>query len=217
MDRSSVERTGRAAGGSWSAPPERPRASVDVIDVWRADRVQSRSRELLLAILSRYLDEDPGRIALVQSAAGKPQLGGRHAGRLRFNLSHSEGLTLIAVTAEREVGIDVEVLGGEDRRGRLDEVAIARRTLGSEQAQRLERMEGRERRVEFLRAWTRYEAQIKCLGVGLGGALAKSARGRVESSELWVQELDVAAEALAAVAAAGLGGCEVRRWEWADG
>jgi len=233
MDRASTGQADRPGAGGWGMPPERPQATRNVIDVWRASREQSRSRELLLAILSQYLGEDPGRIALARSPAGKPRLAGRPAERLRFNLSHSAGLTLIAVTAEREVGIDVEVLDGEseDRRGRLDEVAIARRALGSEQARRLERLEGRERRVEFLRAWARYEAQIKCLGIGLGGALARGGQNDAEPdaqpdagprerrtlSDLWVRELDVAADALAAVAVEGPDSCELRLWEWVGG
>jgi 4'-phosphopantetheinyl transferase len=204
---------------------------------WHERPEWARSRALLRAVLSRYTGEDARLLRFTESANGKPALAaGDYASaavpdqstsemsrpRLRFNLSHSEGLVLIAVTADSEVGIDVEVLDGDGddendgkgRRGRLDEVAIARRALGEEQASRLARMEGRERRIEFLRAWTRYEAQIKCLGIGLGGALARDGREDAALSELWVRELDVAADAFAAVAVQGRESCELRLWEW---
>ncbi len=95
------------------------------------------------------------------------------------------------------------------RRRRLDEVAIAKRLLGGERAAMLEGMEGEERRMELLRAWTRHEARVKCLGIGLGGAPAAG-----ENAELWTEELDMGAGAVAAVAVQGGERCEVRRWRW---
>jgi 4'-phosphopantetheinyl transferase len=171
---------------------------------------------MLLAILSLYTGESPQRLRVRESASGKPRLEAKSAaepeakdaGGLKFNMTHSNGLTLVAVSAGREVGIDVEV-ASEDRLGRLNEVAIARRVLSEEQARRLEGMEGEERRMELLRAWTKHEARVKCLGIGLSGAPAAG-----ENAELWTAELDAGAGAVAAVAVLGECGCEVRRWRW---
>ena len=73
----------------------------------------TRSRGLLRALLGRYLDRDPRTLDFVLGPHGKPSLVGGGSGLddgadLRFNLSHSGGLTLVAVTAGREVGVDVE-------------------------------------------------------------------------------------------------------------
>jgi hypothetical protein len=71
----------------------------------------SRSRGVLRALLGRYLDHDPRELRFLLGSYGKPALlseGPAPATDLRFNLSHSGGLALVAVSAGREVGVDVE-------------------------------------------------------------------------------------------------------------
>jgi len=75
-----------------------------------------RSRGVLRALLARYLDADPRELRFEPGSHGKLGLRDRAEGRsgpgeqsdLRFNLSHSGELMLVAVTAGREVGVDVE-------------------------------------------------------------------------------------------------------------
>jgi phosphopantetheinyl transferase len=80
----------------------------------------ARSRGVLRELLGRYLDADPRELRFELGAHGKPGLGceptetWRDGGSgsdedLRFNLSHSGELMLLAVTVGREVGVDVEV------------------------------------------------------------------------------------------------------------
>jgi 4'-phosphopantetheinyl transferase len=71
----------------------------------------ARSRGILRALLGRYLDCDPRTLRFVPGPHGKPALHreeGRGGTDLRFNLSHSGEILLLAVTAGREVGVDVE-------------------------------------------------------------------------------------------------------------
>jgi 4'-phosphopantetheinyl transferase len=84
----------------------------------------TRSRGALRMLLGRYLDHDPRRIRFELGPYGKPRLAepGRQGAEdrraepertdrehdLRFNLSHSGELMLLAVTAGAEIGIDVE-------------------------------------------------------------------------------------------------------------
>jgi 4'-phosphopantetheinyl transferase len=77
---------------------------------------------------------------------------------LRFNLSHSQEMALVAVALEIEVGVDVERI-----RPLPEFIAIARRFFppGEPLPRDAE---------EFFRAWTRIEAQLKARGVGLYGA-----------------------------------------------
>jgi hypothetical protein len=65
----------------------------------------ARSRGVLRALLARYLDRDPRALRFVLGPHGKPALRGEG---LRFNLSHSGPLMLVAVSAGRNVGVDVE-------------------------------------------------------------------------------------------------------------
>jgi hypothetical protein len=71
----------------------------------------ARSRGVLRALLGRYLDADPRELRFELGTHGKPALlpeGPAPATDLRFNLSHSGALMFVAVTAGREVGVDVE-------------------------------------------------------------------------------------------------------------
>jgi phosphopantetheinyl transferase len=73
----------------------------------------ARSRGVLRALLGRYLACDPRELRFALGPHGKPALD-REGEKiddgedLRFNLSHSGGLALVAVTAGLEVGIDIE-------------------------------------------------------------------------------------------------------------
>jgi phosphopantetheinyl transferase len=70
----------------------------------------ARSRGMLRLLLARYLDADPRALRFELGARGKPALEGGPAqdSDLRFNLSHSGELLLVAVAAGMEVGADIE-------------------------------------------------------------------------------------------------------------
>jgi phosphopantetheinyl transferase len=65
------------------------------------------ARWALRGVLTHYLEREPAAIELRYGERGKPALADPDA-RLRFNLSHSGELALVAVAAGREVGIDVQ-------------------------------------------------------------------------------------------------------------
>jgi 4'-phosphopantetheinyl transferase len=68
------------------------------------------SRWALRRVLGHYLEREPADIELRLGHRGKPHLVDRDAA-LRFNLSHSGELALIAVVEGLEVGVDVQRLG----------------------------------------------------------------------------------------------------------
>jgi 4'-phosphopantetheinyl transferase len=68
------------------------------------------SRWALRGVLARYLDQPPAAIELRVAEGGKPALAAP-ATDLRFNLSHSGELAMVAVAAGREVGVDVQRTG----------------------------------------------------------------------------------------------------------
>jgi 4'-phosphopantetheinyl transferase len=162
-------------------------------ELWR------RARGLLRELLGRYLQRDARLLRFATGEHGKPALV---HDALAFNMSHSEQLALYAFSAAGAVGVDVEVA-----RHSIDELAVASRMLGAAEAQRLEALDPDARRREFLRAWARHEAELKCLGVGIGGV------DRANARPLWVTELEMHADAGAAVAAERPAR-ELRCWEW---
>jgi 4'-phosphopantetheinyl transferase len=219
-----------SAEDPWAPGPLRPLLAEGAVHVWRADltavaedlgellndeeraraeRLLSEhdrvlwmsSRGLLRALLGRYLQREPRSLRFNAGEHGKPALVS--PSRLSFNISHSRQLALYAFTDATAVGVDVEVA-----RRPINEVAIAARVFGAAEAHRLEGLDQPIRQREFLRAWVRHEAQLKCLGVGIGGADAT-----VEERGLWVAQLELGTGAAGAVA----GKCppnELRCWAW---
>jgi 4'-phosphopantetheinyl transferase len=201
---------GELLSGDERARAERFASARDA-ERWR------RSRGLLRELLGRHLQREPASLRFAVGEHGKPALadGARGASArengapaspadalgLSFNMSHSAHLALYAFSRAGAVGVDVEVA-----RHAIDEVAIASRTLGAAAARRLQALEPPDRRREFLRAWARHEAQLKCLGVGIGGAAAAE-------HELWVVELEMPPDVAAALAAERPAR-ELCRWEW---
>jgi 4'-phosphopantetheinyl transferase len=101
--------------GGWPAweglpPAERDRATK----LLRPDsrRRWVASRWALRSVLGRYLDREPAEIELRFGDRGKPMLAAPES-RLRFNLSHSGELALIAVAGGCEVGVDVQLIGAK--------------------------------------------------------------------------------------------------------
>ena len=174
-----------AAG--WKAGAPRPPAPVGQVHVWRAraDREGLALRE----VLARYLDEDPARIELRRGEHGKPALADPSS-PLRFNLSHSGHLALVAVTHGLEVGVDVERI-----RPRRDLFRLAERALDPATAAAVHAAPADDRLAAFHQAWARREAIAKCLGTGLGAPLPPS--------PMAVRKLNPARGHAAAVAVAG--------------
>jgi 4'-phosphopantetheinyl transferase len=102
----------RAEGpvGELSAAEER-RAAAIVRPLAR--RRWIAARRALRGVLGECLGRDPAVVEIHAAPGGKPYVEG--AGDLRFNLSHSGGLALIAICRGREVGVDVERIGGRPR------------------------------------------------------------------------------------------------------
>ncbi|MDD3001070.1 MAG: 4'-phosphopantetheinyl transferase superfamily protein [Candidatus Riflebacteria bacterium] len=120
----------------------------------------------LRKILGRYLNADPREIEIVRDEMGKPHLGGAHASKLEFNLTHTEAKLLIAV-AKEPVGVDMESL-----QRKIDYELILRRYFTeSERHDFIESVQSvnADKREVFIKGWTRKEAILKAVGTGLSG------------------------------------------------
>jgi 4'-phosphopantetheinyl transferase len=117
-------------------------------------------RGLLRTLLAGYLGRRPAELRFAYGPHGKPLLA--ETGPLRFNLAHSQGLALIAITLGREVGVDVEWL---DRTIRHEE--IAQRFFSPREQAALAALPAELRAEAFFLCWTRKEAYLKAHGGGL--------------------------------------------------
>jgi 4'-phosphopantetheinyl transferase len=126
------------------------------------------ARGVLRNILSRYLQIAPERIRFHYLSHGKPAVAWQNASvsgggkMLSFNVSHSHGLALYAVTHGREVGIDVEYI-----RPNLDSLGIAERFFSSQEVADLLTLPTAHQHRAFFTCWTRKEAFVKAKGGGL--------------------------------------------------
>ena len=109
-------------------------------------------------MLQHYLRTSKLRVA--RDHRGKPYL--EEADGLRFNLSRSGGVTLVAVSREADVGVDLE------RRVERGLRSLPAHALCDREREVLDRLPEGERADAFLTYWVRKEAVLKAAGVGLG-------------------------------------------------
>jgi len=125
-------------------------------------------------ILGSYLGVPPREVRVQYQPNGKPEIHSfTEPARLRFNLTHSGDLALLALTLDQEIGIDVEQVrpfpealqGGLS--GKRDLPAIARRFFSRQEQDWLFAQPAEERDEAFFKIWTLKEAYLKAHGMGL--------------------------------------------------
>jgi 4'-phosphopantetheinyl transferase len=142
------------------APEELQRANRFHFEKDRRHYVAGRG--ILRALLGRYLRREPAGLTFAYNPQGKPSLAGDAARTLSFNVSHSHGLALIAVTRGREVGVDLERIRPEFAGER-----VAERFFSPSEVAALRALAAAERLEAFFACWTRKEAYLKATGMGL--------------------------------------------------
>ena len=183
----------------WSEPPESLSLATGEVHVWRVGLEQPEqllekfrgtleehehdrasrfhfekhrrhfiaSRGVLRQLLSEYLDTKPEALRFAYGAYGKPSLSGEYEhSRLRFNMSHSHEVALFAFSEDRELGVDVEHI-------RVDFASdeIARRFFSPREVEMFNALPERHQVTGFFKCWTRKEAFIKAIGLGLSQPL----------------------------------------------
>ncbi|BBL72366.1 4'-phosphopantetheinyl transferase family protein [Methylogaea oryzae] len=146
-------------------PAERRRATQ-----YRNDSARRRflvCRAALRRLLAERLGTDAAVLRLIADDHGKPHLADSPAG-LSFNVSHTDGLALIALGDGRPLGVDVEVF----RPARaLD--GIARRCFSAQEFAHWQALPPERRTAAFYTLWTRKEAFAKAVGKGIAIGLER--------------------------------------------
>lgn len=122
------------------------------------------SRALLRTTLSHYLPGKPEEWQFRRNDFGKPELDSdmADAAALRFNLSHTNGLTLCAVGSAADLGVDVEFHANSQGL-----VEVADHYFSERELEGLRKLPAAEQEQAFFRYWTLKEAYIKARGEGL--------------------------------------------------
>jgi 4'-phosphopantetheinyl transferase len=116
----------------------------------------------LRRILGAYLNLAPERLCFRNNQFGKPELAGETT--LKFSLSHSKSIAVLAVDRSQPVGVDVEDV-------RPIEAEVANGHFSATELTDLRGLQGEDWLAGFYRCWTRKEAILKAEGVGLSRAL----------------------------------------------
>ena len=146
--------------GEHLSADERRRAGRFQLDRDRRRFVAGRGR--LREVLASYVDGPPGQVAFAYGPRGKPRLEGPRASRLRFNLSHTADHALIAVSRDREVGVDLETIRAEA----LGETEAAL-FLSPAERRVIDRLPVADRPRALFLLWVQKEAYAKARGDGL--------------------------------------------------
>lgn len=210
-----------AAAADALSEDERTRASRFHFEADRGRFVASRVA--LRRILASYLGATPASLAFGTGTHGKPFLDAPAHGRsLRFSLTHSGDLALVAVSLGRNLGVDVEQV-----RPRADLEGFAARYFSPRERDALARIPPGDRLRAFLEIWTLKEAYLKACGDGLARALdafdvtigeapsrLEAVRDRPGDAARWaLRQVEIGEDYVGALAVEGQG-WQLRQRDW---
>jgi 4'-phosphopantetheinyl transferase len=172
-------------------------------------------RGILRSILGRYLGIEPHQVEFSYQPLGKPVLTDEMFSKTKvwFNLTHSQGLALCAVSCNRLVGVDLEYI-----RPISDVLALAKRYFSSNEYQVIRSLPPHQMQEIFFRYWTCKEAYLKATGAGIAQLeqievlLSPGEPAKLKIDEQWsLLELVPADNTVAAVAVEG---CDLNLSAW---
>ena len=119
------------------------------------------SHALVRVTLSRYAPVAGAAWRFSTNAYGRPEIAGE-SWRLRFNLSHTDGMAVCAVALDTDVGADVEHAARPGQTVELADSFFARSEVAA-----LRALAPEHQRERFFEYWTLKESYIKARGAGL--------------------------------------------------
>lgn len=146
------------------AEPELIVGAVDTPPTPLRDTARRLVRQALVEALAARFGCPPAELAVLTTPGQAPRLAG--AGQVGLSFAHEPGCSLFAARRDGPVGVDLLRL--PEIPDWLAEIpALARDYLGPAVAGRLAALPIAARAAAFTDAWTRHEAALKCLGLGL--------------------------------------------------
>jgi 4'-phosphopantetheinyl transferase len=117
----------------------------------------------LRRILAGYLSIDPKTIRFILNSHAKPAVADvQNHNDLHFNLSHSNGLALVAVSMLLPVGVDVEQI-----KSLPDHMKLAERHFAADEVAALKSLDPAASSTAFIQLWAGKEALVKARGSGM--------------------------------------------------
>jgi 4'-phosphopantetheinyl transferase len=119
-------------------------------------------------VLSHYADLMPADWVFEKNDYGKPFITNKGLDWLQFNLSHTKGMMLMAVSRLQPLGIDVEY-----RDPKVEGPRIAHRFFSEQEVADLHALDDTYQYHRFFDYWSLKESYIKACGKGLAIPLGK--------------------------------------------
>lgn len=119
-----------------------------------------RAHAAMRMLLASYANSAPANIVFSENQYGKPQIPATHRAPLHFNLSHSAGTAVLAVSQHYDLGVDVEVVRPIHRE-------VAEKHFSPHELRTLQTLPQEQWLDGFYRCWTSKEALLKGEGLGL--------------------------------------------------
>lgn len=163
----------------WSVDLDRDSASISSLFELLSDDEKSRANKYVFAkdrthfiacratlrkILGGYLGVNPQKIRFLTGRYGKPFLAPQDCD-LRFNVSHSQGLGVVAVSQNREIGVDIEYINRD-----FDVLGVAPNVFSAAEFSQMRLLSTIDMAAKFFAGWTRKEAFLKAMGDGLSSS-----------------------------------------------
>jgi 4'-phosphopantetheinyl transferase len=140
-----------------------------------------RCRTALRFLLGWYLEIPALEIRLEYQTSGKLELAAKqNLWRLRFNVSHSADLALIAVSADHRLGVDIENI-----RADLDIAMFSERFFPARELANLQTLPQNLHLQAFFACWTRKEAFLKVSTHPERSPELEEIRGDTEMAQHW--------------------------------
>lgn len=144
---------------------ERNRASAFKFNSHRDRYIQTHA--VLRQILAYHVKLPTSQIVLQYNQYGKPSLvDGLAHSSIEFNLTHSGNQALVAVSRNRVVGVDIELIDQK-----LDFEKLAHHTFTSRECAQIFDQPLHHQRSKFYDFWTCKESFVKAVGMGLSLSL----------------------------------------------
>lgn len=159
-------------------------------------------RGALRAILAGYLACDAGAIEFATGPHGKPEVAFPDT-TLRFNVSHSDELMLVALTHGRSLGVDLEFMCAN-----VPFETLAEHYFAPEDAWRVRTLPAAEKARTFYEVWTSTEARLKASGEGLAHGT------KIVAPDRWSLLTLTPAEGFAAALAVEGAEFQLACWSW---
>ncbi|WP_210543457.1 4'-phosphopantetheinyl transferase superfamily protein [Rhodoferax sp. PAMC 29310] len=153
-------------GSPWSAlvPRSEPLFVIAVKTPDNPDRTVARQaiRTCLTGILGEMWGCEPADVTLTHTPGQPLRAQGPHSPEWGLSVSHEAGLSVAAVNRLGPVGVDIVCESPA-----FDWHAVAHDYMGPAMARQLASQPLVSQNQQFLRAWARHEAGLKCLSLGL--------------------------------------------------